>query len=118
MNTQRFLLHSLVLSIAALSTSFATAADVRTVLPAPHKTFECAVCHNTAKPENIPNNAACLSCHGPMDKLVQATSKYALNPHTSPHWGEEIPCGTCHKQHQEPTVQCAACHTNQGYKVR
>lgn len=118
MRFRQHLVSTLVLSVAAFSVSTVFASESREVLPAPHKAFDCATCHGTTKPSNIPDNKACLGCHGPMEKLVEATSKYTLNPHMSPHWGADIPCGTCHKQHEKPTVQCAACHKNQNYKAR
>lgn len=90
----------------------------KAVLNEAHKSLECAVCHGTTSPQNQPANDACLACHGSFDALVAKTSGYALNPHDSPHWGAEIPCGTCHKQHAKPVVQCAACHTNQNYRAR
>lgn len=108
-------------AVLAAALSFATtlsAAEPKAVLPEVHKAFECATCHGADSPVNIPDNQACLACHGPMEQLVEATSKYALNPHQSPHWGTDVPCGTCHKQHEKPTVQCAACHGNQNYRVR
>lgn len=118
MRYEKCLLRAFVTATLAFSALSVNAGDVRTVLPTPHKSFECVACHGTAQPSNIPKNDTCLSCHGSMEKLIKATSKYALNPHQPPHWNDEIPCGTCHKQHVKPVVQCAACHTNQGYKAR
>lgn len=108
----------LVLCAAALSVSSAFSASPRNVLPEPHKSFECPTCHGTSNPTNIPENKTCLACHGTLEKLVESTSEYTLNPHRSPHWGSDIPCGTCHKQHEKPTVQCAACHKNQNYRAK
>lgn len=109
----------LVLGVVAVwSISSAAAAQPVQVLPKAHAALDCATCHGSPAPSGIPDNAACLKCHGGMDALVKATSKYVLNPHQSPHWGDSVPCGTCHKQHSQPKVYCAACHTNQGYAAK
>lgn len=106
----------LAAGLAAMVAS-AGAAEVTTVLPAAHKSFSCETCHAGAE-GNMPKNETCLKCHGPMKDLVAKTSGYALNPHDSPHWGESVPCGTCHRQHAQPKVYCEACHRNQNYKAR
>lgn len=109
----------LVLGAATvLSISSAFAVQTTQVLPKPHAALECATCHGTSTPTNIPDNVACLHYHGSMENLVKATSKYVLSPHQSPHRGESVPCGTCHKQHEKPKVYCAACHTNQNYVAK
>lgn len=115
MKSASAIVRATICAAAVLSVSSVFARDV---LPPGHKAFECAACHGTAAPAEIPKNQACLGCHGPWEKLIDATSSYALNPHASPHWGADIPCGTCHKQHEKPTVQCAACHRNQQYRAR
>ena len=96
----------------------AGAADAYAVKNEAHKAMPCATCHQTDTPTTIPDNKTCLTCHGSMDALVKKTDKYALNPHASPHWGDSVPCGTCHKQHSQPIVYCEACHKNQNYVAR
>lgn len=80
-------------------------------LTQPHADLACKECHGVAKPSQPPASAACLTCHGPMDKLVESTAKLPMNPHTSPHWGTDVPCGVCHKEHQPARNICAYCHT-------
>lgn len=54
----------------------------------------------------------CLACHGPYQGIVEKTSKLKpLNPHDSPHWGADIECAVCHRQHEKPVNWCAYCHT-------
>lgn len=120
MSVFRTTVKSLVVSAAAFllgTAAVAHPANIGEVLPQAHKSLDCASCHGTDT-TNIPSNDACLKCHGPMEKLIASTGKYALNPHNSPHWGESVPCGTCHKQHSQPKVYCEACHTNQNYRAR
>lgn len=108
------LLVSIAFSCLMLS-STAMASNEYAVLNKAHKALPCETCHLTATPTNIPENKTCLNCHGSMESLVKQTSKYTLNPHKSPHWGDSVPCGTCHKQHSKPIVYCEACHKNQNY---
>jgi hypothetical protein len=59
---------------------------------------------------------ACLKCHGPFDKLADATAKYVApsgettTPHRYvPHKGEEPrnppECGNCHRTHPVPPAE-------------
>lgn len=114
-----------VVFVAVLMSFGATAAWSDTAAPATpkmriaaHADIECETCHASVADADLPSNKVCLSCHAPYEKLVQATSGYALNPHDSPHWGKNVPCGVCHLQHQEPKVLCASCHTYEPYKAR
>lgn len=77
----------------------------------------CADCHGaTDKPEAV-EAEKCLSCHGPLAKLVQRTAKVKPeNPHHSPHWGDELDCTLCHQQHRKSEDYCAECHRF-NYKV-
>lgn len=92
--------------------------EKKPMMRGPHQKLTCTECHGTAEPVTIPRNEACLECHGTMEKLVEKTAKYNLNPHTSPHWGTEVPCAVCHRQHQPSRVLCAPCHTNQNYVIK
>lgn len=83
-----------------------------------HKSLSCQTCHGVSAPTQAPANKACFTCHGSVESLVKKTSHFALNPHDSPHWGTDVPCGTCHRQHQAPRDYCAACHTNVPYRLR
>ncbi len=106
--------------IVGMSLLFCTgvSAGEKTVISSVHKAMPCSACHLTDQPTTIPKNETCLTCHGDMKTLIEKTSKYALNPHNSPHWKDSVPCGTCHKQHEKPIVYCEACHKNQNYVAR
>lgn len=71
----------------------------------------CADCHGKGK-QTFVTADRCLSCHGPLDTLVQKTSTVRpINPHESPHWGRGMECNVCHRQH-EPTINwCSHCHS-------
>lgn len=77
----------------------------------------CADCHGkgTAKPQAV-EMARCLSCHGSGDKVAALTAKMKQNPHTSPHYGTELDCNVCHRQHEKSEDYCAECHRF-GFKV-
>lgn len=51
----------------------------------------------------------CLQCHGPYDKLAQATAKLEPNPHFN-HMGA-VNCEDCHKADAvAPELMCNSCH--------
>ena len=59
-----------------------------------------------------PPSEACLNCHGPMQYLIKKTEGFKRNPHYTPHWGDTVPCYTCHKEHKKSELLCANsyCH--------
>ncbi|MGV8080160.1 MAG: cytochrome c3 family protein [Syntrophales bacterium] len=70
----------------------------------------CAACHGTGQPEPLAMDK-CVSCHGPTAKLAEKTAKVKPeNPHTSPHYGTELDCTLCHKQHAKNENYCNQCH--------
>lgn len=72
----------------------------------------CAGCHGAAKRPAPAATDRCLACHGPYQGLVEKTSGLKpLNPHDSPHWGADIECAVCHRQHEQTVNWCAHCHT-------
>ena len=80
------------------------------------KGVNCAVCHGTTNPPIAPETATCIQCH---DKkaLMEKTSKIKpTNPHTSPHYGDDLDCTNCHKMHSPSENYCSQCH-NFEYKV-
>lgn len=103
---------SILLVMAVISLYMVAPSSAAKVQMKPfHADLECSSCHGIKKPVEPPKNSACLECHGDMAKLVEATSNQKINPHTSPHWGTEIPCATCHKEHKPSRVICAYCHS-------
>jgi Cytochrome c3 len=78
----------------------------------------CVACHGAARKPTLVEADKCLSCHGSAAMLVQKTSAVKPeNPHASPHWGTQIECSVCHRQHEKTVDWCAHCH-NYGFKVR
>lgn len=75
---------------------------------------DCAGCHGKQAPTSdaTVENARCLSCHGPMEKLAEKSANAQFpkrNPHAS-HYGNDIACNTCHKGHDTAEVMCYQCH--------
>jgi hypothetical protein len=81
------------------------------------KGTSCAGCHGKAKKPTMVEAGTCLTCHGPAAALVEKTAAVKPeNPHASPHWGTQIECSVCHRQHEKTVDWCAHCH-NYGFKV-
>lgn len=83
-----------------------------------HADLECVACHNVKNPANRPENAACLACHGDMEALVKLTETDKLNPHDSKHWGADIPCAACHKEHRPSRSLCGSCHQQMATDIK
>lgn len=84
------------------------------------KGVACASCHGKAlpKPDDTVENARCLTCHGPLEKLAKKTEPKDFpdrNPHKS-HLGD-IACTVCHKAHGPSKVYCLDCHTKFQMKI-
>lgn len=80
----------------------------------------CASCHGAGVPKAGAEvaNDRCLSCHGPMQKLVDRTKPAQFadrNPHHS-HLGD-IACTTCHRGHEASAVYCLDCHPKFEMKI-
>lgn len=72
----------------------------------------CAECHGKGGKAQPATADACLACHGPPAELVQKTAAVKPeNPHDSPHWGPQMECSVCHRQHEQTVNWCAHCHT-------
>jgi hypothetical protein len=71
----------------------------------------CVACHGkTKQPEEVAMEK-CVACHGSTAKLAEKTKDVKpTNPHTSPHYGTELDCNLCHKQHAKSENYCAQCH--------
>lgn len=72
----------------------------------------CAKCHGkTKKPAEVAMKQ-CVACHGDTGKLAERTAKVKPeNPHTSPHYGTELDCNVCHRQHSKSENFCGQCHS-------
>ena len=72
----------------------------------------CVGCHGkTEKPEALEMDK-CVACHGSTAKLAEKTAKVKPeNPHTSPHYGTELDCNLCHRQHAKSENYCNQCHS-------
>ena len=108
-----------VVVLAALLTLAVAEAQPAGMSADRHKTLgvSCADCHGKAKKPTFVEADKCLACHGPAAGLVQKTAAVKPeNPHASPHWGTQIECSVCHRQHEKRVDWCAHCH-NYGFKV-
>ena len=81
------------------------------------KGVQCASCHGPdAKNPQEPTLATCTQCH-PTKALVEKTKDVKpTNPHTSPHYRDQLDCTNCHHGHEAPEVFCDQCHQF-GFKV-
>lgn len=108
--TMKNLIQAFTLATALALCTGVQAADGSFATKSFHKGTDCVACHATDKPTQPPAAKECLACHGDIEKLVASTSSLAMNPHTSPHWGTDAPCGFCHKEHGKSVNVCAYCH--------
>jgi len=71
----------------------------------------CIKCHGKTKTPEALTMEQCVACHGSTAKLVEKTKDVKpTNPHTSPHYGTELDCNLCHRQHAKSENYCAQCH--------
>ena len=76
-----------------------------------HNQLQCAECHIGQKNPAQPGLMSCETCHD-TETTVERTAKFGKqNPHTSPHWGDSMPCWVCHKEHSQDEQYCLNCHT-------
>ncbi len=69
----------------------------------------CNDCHLTLTPERL-TTEQCLSCHGSLEEVAEATKDLDPDPHNSPHYGSELDCDLCHHEHSVSENFCAQCH--------
>ncbi|MBI5443010.1 MAG: cytochrome c3 family protein [Deltaproteobacteria bacterium] len=75
------------------------------------KGIGCAECHGKSRKPTFVAAERCLSCHGPAAELVKKTAAVKPeNPHDSPHWGPQMECNVCHRQHEKTVNWCDHCH--------
>lgn len=70
----------------------------------------CQLCHTVENPVEAPDTRNCANCHGTPEEIAKRTEELEPNPHNSPHWGTELPCDTCHKEHATSEFYCKNCH--------
>ena len=80
------------------------------------KPVACASCHGAKNEVAYPSIEQCSKCHNPADMEKKTKDMKPSNPHTSPHYGNQLDCVNCHVQHGETVNFCDQCHTF-GFKV-
>lgn len=77
----------------------------------------CEVCHgpDKANPKEV-TIETCTQCHNTKDLVEKTKNVKGANPHTSPHYQDQLDCTNCHMQHEESVDFCAQCHQF-GFKV-
>lgn len=104
---------------AALASCMAFSAQAAGIEVQPHHKnvlTDCAICHTQENAVGgnafvIPADKTCIGCHGGYDVLAKKTANLSEpNPHASHHYGKNISCTACHKEHQKPAAYCNECH--------
>ena len=116
---KRFGFASRLLLFAALVPLALAAAQAPAMTADLHKAkgVTCVDCHGKGKKKTFVPAQRCLSCHGPAAGLVEKTAAVKPeNPHASPHWGSNMECNVCHRQHEKTVNWCNHCHAY-GFKV-
>lgn len=72
----------------------------------------CAACHGP-DPKNLeePSIEQCQMCHNTKALVEKTAHVKPRNPHTSPHYKDQLDCVNCHSGHDEPQNFCAQCHS-------
>ena len=116
---KRFSAASRLLLFAALIPLSQAATQAPTMTADLHKAkgVTCVDCHGNAKKKTFVAAERCLGCHGPAADLVKKTANVKPeNPHDSPHWGPQMECNVCHRQHEKTVNWCNHCHAY-GFRV-
>lgn len=77
---------------------------------------DCFACHTKGEKFQAPDEQACIDCHGSTQKLADLTTRehqahgIEPNPHDSIHYGQDLACSYCHKEHQASVIYCNHCH--------
>ncbi len=78
---------------------------------------KCEVCHGPdMKNPEYPTIETCTKCHNTKDLVAKTKDVKPTNPHTSPHYADQLDCTNCHMMHEESQNFCAQCH-NFNFKV-
>lgn len=105
----RRIIFTILLLFTALSSVGAAGREQFTADLHKSKGIRCEGCHAKAQGKTFVPAEKCLSCHGPASALAQKTAGEA-NPHASPHWGPDMECTVCHRQHEKTVNWCGHCH--------
>jgi len=89
--------------------------SLRTKMPGSHTHnlagVSCEKCHGKLEKQESVEMTKCVTCHD-LAKLVEKTATVKPeNPHTSPHYGNNLDCNLCHRQHGKSENYCNQCHT-------
>jgi hypothetical protein len=95
--------------LTLLSTTSSGTGPVKTSKHKKYAELTCNDCHLKTKPEPL-TTEQCLSCHGSLEKVAEATKDLDPDPHNSPHYGPELDCDLCHHEHSVSENFCAQCH--------
>ena len=70
----------------------------------------CQACHGKKTPFAKVEMNTCTTCHG-TEKLAAAPARdhFLPNPHNS-HYGTDVDCSLCHRQHAKSEYMCVQCH--------
>ncbi len=103
-------------ALAAVMSISAQAADFKVQKHHEAVLKDCTMCHTQANAVKgnafvVPDDKTCMTCHGDYKALAAKTNNLAEpNPHQSHHYGTNISCTSCHKEHSKPAVYCNECH--------
>ncbi len=76
----------------------------------------CEDCHEDFPPVTPASNEMCISCHGEtLEGTAELTARFEPNPHDW-HYGEELPCYTCHANFGPYRSPCGLCHEDTSYE--
>lgn len=81
------------------------------------KGIACEMCHgpDKANPKE-PDIKVCTQCHATQALVEKTKNVKPHNPHTSPHYQDQLDCINCHVMHGETENFCDQCHQF-GFKV-
>lgn len=112
-----------LLSALTLGATICTANAAGTTAATPsqrswHSSLECSACHKTtdtatSNAMSAPAADACLDCHESPAAVAKRTSKLdslGLNPHDNYHYGRNLDCVFCHREHKASYDACNECH--------
>lgn len=82
------------------------------------KGVACEACHGPDKANPTePTTATCTGCHDVKALVAKTAGVKPNNPHTSPHYQDQLDCTNCHRGHEESENFCNQCH-NFDFKVK
>jgi len=116
---KRFVTAARLLLFTALIPFSQAATQAPTLTADLHKAkgVTCVDCHGKTNKKTFVAAERCVGCHGSAADLAKKTANVKPeNPHDSPHWGPNMDCGVCHRQHEKTVNWCNHCHAY-GFKV-